>query len=366
MNTIILWFPIRRLYTDRVQRRLPSGLVIFGFFTATGLLFFGYRYLEYVSNREAVSPLEPLINELITGSWTAALLFPLIRLFARRFPITVQTWMSALPLHAGALVLYSVVHTSLMWGSRNVLYPWFGLHQYDYGVMLARYPMEFFNDVFGYALMVSVVYVFDRHVRTAQLEAQLAQARLENLRLQLQPHFLFNALNTISSLVYESPRKADAAIAQLSALLRKTINDADEHLVSLSREVETLELYLNVMRSRFEDKLSVDLRVSPEVEPALVPHLVLQPLVENCIRHGIDPQSNAVTIRLTAERDRDNTRVRIRDFGRGLAGGKLKPGTGISNTTARLKQLYGAEHKLEFEDCEDGGLAVTLAVPYRT
>jgi two-component sensor histidine kinase len=354
------------VYTCFVNRRLRTGLTIFGYFTAVGLLFFGYRYLEYVANREPVSPLEPFINEVLTGAWMAAVLFPFVARFARRFPIQRRNWPARLALHACALVVYSLAHTSLLWGLRSVLYPLFGLRPYDYGIMLARYPMEFFHDVITYTLMVSALYFFDRHVRAAQLEAKLAQARLENLRLQLQPHFLFNALNTISSVVYEDPRKADAMIARLSALLRSTIHDSEAQMVPLHREIETLELYLDIMRQRFEDKLSVDVRVAPEVRQALVPHLLLQPLVENSIRHGVTPQSNAVTVILTAERDGPNTRVRIRDCGQGLSDGKMQRGTGISNTAARLEQLYGEGHSLEFENCEDGGLAVTVAVPYRT
>jgi two-component system LytT family sensor kinase len=166
--------------------------------------------------------------------------------------------------------------------------------------------------------------------------------------------------------VYENPRKADAMIAGLSTLLRTTIHDSEAHVVPLDREIETLELYLDIMRQRFEDKLSVDVRVAPEVRKALVPHLLLQPLVENSIRHGINPLSNAVTVTLTAERDGPNRRVHIRDCGRRLSDGKMRRGTGISNTVARLEQLYGAGHSLEFENCVDGGLAVTVAVPYRT
>jgi len=349
-----------------VNRRLQSGLRIFGFFTCIGLLLFGYRYLEHVSNRESVSAMEPFINEVMTGAWMAALLFPLVARFARRYPVERSNWIMRLPLHGCALLVYSIAHTSLMWGVRNALYPLFRLRDYDYGVMTARYPMEFFHDVITYTLMVSILYVFDRHVRTAQLKAKLAQARLENRRLQLQPHFLFNALNTISSVVYEDPRKADSMIARLSSLLRSTIQDSEAQVVPLDREIETLELYLDIMRQRFEDKLSVDVQIAPEVRKALVPHLLLQPLVENSIRHGIDPRSNAVTVTVTAELNGGRTRLRIRDCGRGIANGKPKRGTGISNTAARLEQLYGGEHSLEFENCEDGGLAVTVAVPYRT
>jgi two-component system, LytTR family, sensor kinase len=349
-----------------VKRRLQSGLTIFAYFTAIGVFLFWYRYLEYVASRVTISPVVPLINELLTGSWMAALLFPLLARFARRFPISRRNWMTRVPLHACALIVYSVAHTSLIWGSRSVLYPLFGFGHYDYGDMLARYPMEFSMDVITYTVTVSILYLFDRHVRTVQLEGKLAQARLENLRLQLQPHFLFNALNTISSVVYEDPRKADALIARLSDLLRATITDSESQEVPLDREVETLELYLEIMRQRFEDRLSIDVHIAEDVRKALVPHLLLQPLVENSIRHGTNPVSNAVTVTVTAERDGPNTRLRVRDFGRGLPKGQLRRGTGISNTRERLQQLYGAGHTLEFENCDDGGLAVTVAVPYRT
>jgi len=349
-----------------VNRRLRSGLIIFAYFTAIGLFFFCYRYLEYVSNGVRVSPFAPLINELFTGAWMAALLFPLVVRFTRRFPVGRRNWFTRLPLHACALIVYSVAHTSLLWGLRNALYPLFGLGHYDYGDMLARYPMEFSMDVITYTVMVSIVYLFDRHIRAAQLEGKLAQARLENLRLQLQPHFLFNALNTISSVVYEDPRKADAMIARLSDLLRATITDSQSQEVPLDREIQTLELYLEIMRQRFEEHLNIEVQIAPEVQKALVPHLLLQPLVENSIRHGANPQSNDVTVTVTAERDGANTRLRIRDFGRGLPKGQLRRGTGISNTVERLQQLYGAGHTLQFENCADGGLAVTVAVPYHT
>jgi two-component system LytT family sensor kinase len=165
----------------RRKSHVPSilGLTIFGYFTAVGLLFFGYRYLEFVSNRETVSPLEPFINEVMTGAWMAALLFPLVARFAWRFPVQRANWLPRLALHACALVTYSMAQTSLQWGLRSALYPLFGLRPYDYGIMAARYPMEF-HDVITYTLMVSILYLFDRHVRAGQLEGKLAQARLEN------------------------------------------------------------------------------------------------------------------------------------------------------------------------------------------
>jgi signal transduction histidine kinase len=331
-----------------VPRRLRTGLTIFGYFTAAGLLFFGYRYLETVSNRERVSPLDPLINELFTGAWMAALLFPLVARFARRFPIHRSNWMTRVPLHVCALAVYSLAHTSLLWLLRPPLHRLFGVGSYDYGVMTARYVMEFCHDCIAYPVIVSILFLFDRQVRAAELEAKLSQARLENLRLQLQPHFLFNALNSISAAVYEDPRKADAMIARLSDLLRRTIADSGAQTAPLVREIETLELYLDVMRQRFEDKLRVDIQISPDVSQALTPHLLLQPLVENCIREN------------------GSTMLRVRDHGRGIPKGAMKRGTGLSNTAERLLQLYGERHRLEFENCADGGLLVTVAFPFQT
>jgi two-component system LytT family sensor kinase len=344
-----------------VPRRVRSAFTAFGFFTAVGLLLFAYRYLDYAARNHPIPVLVPLIEQL-TGAWMAALPFPFLIRFARRYSNLRRTW----PLHLLAMALFSVVHTSLMWLTRSLLFPVFGLGPYDYGIMSFRFPMEFFNDVIVYWIIVSILYLFDHRVQSAQLEGKLATARLQNLRLQLQPHFLFNALNTISSVMYEDPRKADSMISRLSDLLRHTLQDSGEQEVPLENEIRTLELYLEIMRKRFEDNLSVDIRIAPEVERALVPQLLLQPLVENSIRHGVNPLSHAVNITVTAVRQGDSTRLQVRDSGCGLNGGPMKKGTGLSNTAERLRELYGARHQLAFENCDDGGLLVTVAVPFHT
>ncbi len=176
------------------------------------------------------------------------------------------------------------------------------------------------------------------------------------------PHFLFNALNTISSVMYDDPRKADVMVARLGDLLRRSISDSDAQEVPLEREIETLELYLDVMRQRFEDKLQVDFQVAADVRHALVPHLLLQPLVENSIKHGVDPLSHAVSVTITAARHGEATHIAVRDSGRGLPTGKLRKGTGLSNTAERLERLYGTQHKLALENGEGGGLLVTVDV----
>jgi two-component system, LytTR family, sensor kinase len=347
-----------------VNRRTTKGLLVFAFFTAAGLLLFGYRYLEALATRQNVSPLPVLIDQVVTGSWMAAALFPLIARFARRYPIDRLNWITRVPLHLCAVMSYSGVHTSLMWATRSLIYPLLGLERYDYGILRIRYPMEFSLDVIAYSVIVSILYLLDHRVRAAQLEGKLAQVQLENLRLQLQPHFLFNTLNAISTVVYEDPRKADAMIARLAALLRSTL--LNSQLVPLDQEIETLELYLHIMRLRFENELQVKVCLAPDVHKALAPHFLLQPLVENAIRHGKDPTSHAVAIQITAERDGSDTRVRVRDWGRGLPKHGIRRGTGISNTAERLRKLYGSRHRLEFENCDDAGLLVTVVFPYQT
>jgi LytS/YehU family sensor histidine kinase len=301
----------------------------------------------------------------MTGAWFAAPLFVLVARFARRFPFERGHIALRAGLHMAVLVAYSIIHTSLLWVSRVNIYPIVGLGHYDYGTMRARYPMEFFHDAIAYCVAVSIIYLFDSRVRSVQLESKLAAARLENLRLQLQPHFLFNALNTISSVMYESPRKADVMISRLSDLLRSSITDSEAQEVPLEREIETLELYLDIMRQRFEDKLSVEVRIAPDVRRAMVPHLLLQPLVENSIRHGADPRSSAVSVSIVAHRENGATRIAVRDSGRGMPNGRFLRGTGLSNTAERLEKLYGVRHKLAFENCVGGGLLVTVDVPYR-
>ena len=327
-----------------MKGRIHKGLTVFAYFTAIGLLFWGYRYLEHVANRERVSPMATFIDEVMTGAWMAALLFPLVARFARRFPVNRGNWVTRLPLHTGALIVYSLVHTSLLWALRPVLYSLFGFGRYDYGMMTARYPMEFFHDVIAYAVIVSLLYLFDRHVRAAQLETRLTQARLDNLRLQLQPHFLFNALNTISSVVYEDPGKADAMIARLSDLLRTTITDSEvAGGAARSRNGDAGIVSGNHARTirGQPDGGCADRTRGRGMRWCLT--CCLQPLVENSIRHGADPRSNAMSVTVTAVREGAITRLRIRDFGRGLPEGKVRRGTGIT-TRRSVCASFTARH----------------------
>jgi LytS/YehU family sensor histidine kinase len=187
--------------------------------------------------------------------------------------------------------------------------------------------------------------------------------------MQLHPHFLFNTLHTISELVHEDPDAADRMITGLSELLREALVAGNAREVPLRRELELLDLYLDIQQARFGDRLRIDVGVDPSVTEALVPHLSLQPVVENAIRHGLGARADAGHIRIDARQDgaANMLVLQVQDDGRGLgeAGADLHEGIGLGNTRARLQELYGPAHRVDIQDAPGGGAIVTLAIPLR-
>lgn len=356
-------------------RRKRFWLMLFGYFTAHGLLFFTHRYLDELTHGGRSNFRKHLIEEM-AGAYAAALLFPLLLKFARRYRPDRHNWPRRLPLHLMALVCFSITHTTLNGLLRFLLFPVAGLGSYNFGVLSLRYGTEFANVALFYCLFVTIIYLFDhyrrardRDLRTTQLEARLAQAQLEALRLQLQPHFLFNALNTISSVIYEDVELADRMIANLSDLLRLTLRSPPSQEVTLEEELELLDRYLEIMRARFEERLVVNVFVEPGTKDAMVPQLILQPLVENSIKHAADPSSGAVTIDLRARRENGSLLLEISDQGPGMDSNQrpvLHKGVGLSNTAERLSQLYGEAQSLTFASVDRGGLIVRVQFPFHT
>ena len=214
--------------------------------------------------------------------------------------------------------------------------------------------------------------------QAAQLQAQLAEARLAVLSAQLNPHFLFNTLHAVSSLVERDPRGVRRMIARLSELLRVTLEGTNEQEIPLSRELELLRLYLDIMEVRFQGKLTVDVDPDDDVMDALVPSFVLQPLVENAVMHGVSKVDGEGRIELRARRDADDLVITVRDNGPGIPSqsssvpaadhprGPGSGGVGLRTTRARLEQLYGAEHMLSLRPAVDGGTVAEVVLPYHT
>ena len=238
------------------------------------------------------------------------------------------------------------------------------------------FGLGFYIDLIIASLIIIAVHalLYYRRFRASELEqaslkAQLAQAELKTLKMQLHPHFLFNTLHSISSLVLEDPPKANSMIARLGDFLRLTLEESDEQLVTLKKETEFLRCYLEIEQVRFGDRLAVTLDLEPAALFAQVPHLILQPVVENAIQHAIAPRATPGFIKIEARRFNSELRVEVRDSGPGItktAPGLERQGLGLSNVRARLDQVYGPDHHFEIKNGLEGGLTVIMQVPFRT
>jgi LytS/YehU family sensor histidine kinase len=345
----------------------------FGVSTVLVVLRFLYQYLDDLARQIPGTWLARLIEE-VTGGYTASILFVFVIFFALRFRLQRHNWLRRLPVYLLVMIGYSILHTTLMAVTRQAIFPLVGLGKYYYGIMPIRYAMEFASQTMFFWITVAFTHLIahyretrDRELKTAQLEAELAQAQLQTLQSQLQPHFLFNALNTISAVIYEDVQTADAMIARLSNFLRQLLNTSESQEVTLQEELNFLNLYLDIMRPRFEERLNVEFEVESSAQAALVPKLILQPLVENSIKYAADPISGMVNIEVCAVRLNGDLLLHIKDKGPGLQTTQatmFTKGFGLSNTRERLKHLYGEHHEFAFRNVENGGLLIQVKVPF--
>jgi len=316
-------------------------------------------------------PLAARLVEELTAAWGSGLLFFTVRAMARRFRLDRPGRWRALPAHLVALPVLATVHTFWMWGSRTLAFPVVGLGAYNYGEMPWRFFMELPIQVVLYVMATIGVYVTDRardarkrELRNAALESRISQARLENLELRLRPHFLFNALNTISSTMYTDPQAADEMIDHLAVLLRRSLQKQDSHEVPLAEELGFLEHYVSLVRARFGEDVSVTTDVDPTTLDLLVPALILQPLVENAVRHGRTSADGHGRIEISTRREGAKLHLAVRDDGPGEGSGGGGSGLGLSVTAERLELLYGDQHVFR-AGADEHGFLVALTLPAR-
>jgi two-component system LytT family sensor kinase len=295
---------------------------------------------------------------------------------AHRFPIDATGWPRTLGAHALAAVCFSIIHLGGMIGVRAILWPGRMFPSYGSWTSFVQriYLMNLDWALMTYSAIIGVSYALgyyresqSRAIRAAHLEARLAEARLKTLEAELHPHFLFNTLHAISTLVHTQPESADRMISRLSDLLRITFSRSGAACVPLHEELEFLQKYLEIEQTRFQDRLTVDYEIDPDTLDAEVPRLILQPLVENAIKHGVAPRPGPGTISIASRRDGDQLYLVVRDDGVGLSGGtraKLHGGVGLSNTRDRLECLYGTDHALDFFESRPG-LTVEMRLPFR-
>ncbi|MEA2336973.1 MAG: two-component system, LytTR family, sensor kinase [Thermoanaerobaculia bacterium] len=208
----------------------------------------------------------------------------------------------------------------------------------------------------------------DRELRGAQLAAELSRAQLQALKMQLKPHFLFNTLNSISSLMYSDVEMADTMLARLSDFLRLTLDRELDQEVTLSEELEFIRRYLEIEKIRFEDRLTVSVDVGADIGEARVPTLALQPLIENAIHHGIASRPEGGSIAIAARRDAGSLHISVTDDGVGCGSEERHPQEriGLANTRARLERLYGTAQRFTFADSPAGGFVVEMVIPFHT
>jgi two-component system, LytTR family, sensor kinase len=335
--------------------RLRTWLGVFAGWTALALFFAASTSLTYRSTgRPANWSLN--VQRALAEWWLWALLTPLVFALARRFPLQGPRWPRNLAVHAASGLVVAAAKTL---ADRAVFALLTGFWMYLLASTLALHLVLYF----GLVAAAHGVEYYRRSRGRDQLEARLAEARLQLLNVQLQPHFLFNALNTIAELVHEDPETADRMIAALSALLRRTLELGATQTIPLRAEVELLDSYLEIQKARFGDRLQVTVRVAEDAQAVQVPVLLLQPLVENAIRHGLSRHREAGRIAVAARREGGSLVVEVTDDGPGASLDELREGVGLGNTRARLQALYGDRHRLELANVPGGGARVTLSVP---
>jgi sensor histidine kinase YesM len=306
------------------------------------------------------SPARIALYELSVWAYWAALT-PLLFALARRLPLVPFRLRNAL-VHAAIAVPVVILHIVWWIGMTVVMRPYDSMTQTTFSAyfpktFVAQLPFE----LMLYFAVVAVGHIVELRDRALRLEQSLAGARLHALELQLQPHFLFNTLNTVSSLVrMHKEKEAVEVVAGLSDLLRYTLDHAGSGRVPLGRELAMLERYLEIQRVRFEDRLTVTVEVDDEARRASVPTLILQPLAENAVRHGVERSAGPGRIEVRAARRDDMLMMEVFNSGAMIEGPR---GIGLRNTEERLRELYGKNFRFELH-AAGGGVLATIAIPW--
>ena len=310
------------------------------------------------------------ISQWTTWSLLSALIVWIDRRLPVRRDVLLPRFVWHIPLSAVFTVAFSYLHHAGLWLLDAPRDP----SLLAGGVLATSWRVMHRNTTYFYWVIVGVYialdyqrHLKDRAIRTAELERLLSAARLNNLRNQLQPHFLFNALNAISAYVEQKPRRARQMIEQLGDLLRLSLEHSDEQEITLAQEMAFVDRYLKLQAVRFEDRLQVSLVSDPQVLDAFVPPFILQPLVENAVRYAVSVRSCPTRVEIKAWRQNGHVRVRVRDDGPGLPSDwsfDRNAGIGLASIRERLRHLYGPDrHSFDVTPEPGGGVRVELSLP---
>ena len=357
-------FAVRLNKSLRSRRGWAKLAIIFGCFTVFGAIYIPQMYFFNIAARNPLPWPIALINNFIPYyAW--AVLTPAVLWCGSRLPIERPHLLRNSTIHIVLSVVFAILQTSIFW----VFNGWLILNNPLNPLPPFRFMISAItNDTLVYWMIIAIHHAICYFRKYKDREYRLVQAQLQALKAQLHPHFLFNTLNAISELVYRDPDRAERAIGELSDLLRITLGKKAAEEVALKDELEFLEKYVSLHRMLIEDRFKVEMRIDPEALDASVPDLILQPLVENAIRHGIALSSRRGQIEISAERHNGSLRLVVRDNGPGLAADWQKAANkkiGLSNTRARLERMYGKQHRFELDSSPGGGVRVSLEIPFK-
>lgn len=361
--------------SSSARRRLTSALLLLAAWTVPAVISAGQTYLLLASEGTPLAFGRSLAIQLPLW-WFWAVLTPVIAWLLRRWPLERGGSGVAFVIHLLAALTAAVGHSALIaYVTRALVPPRAGeavqpYQTWFFGFMRSRFQFELLTYVLVLLGLLAVTWyrrLQERDLAASRLQAQLSQAELLALKMQLHPHFLFNTLHAISVLIRENPTAAQRTVTLLGDLLRSTLATAGVQEVTLGEELKFLERYLQIEEIRFQDRLTVRFEIDPAVEAALVPNLILQPLVENAVRHAVEPRPGPGAVVVRARREGEALELAVLDDGPGVSEEPTPRGNGIglSTTRARLEGLYGREGELRLDQRPEGGLAVLVRLPFQ-
>jgi two-component system LytT family sensor kinase len=358
--------PVAAIPNDNPLRPTRSGWVLYAVLALLFGVYLGINQIVDLRGHIEIAAWKPLVWE-ISSVISIFVLIPFIVRFERRFRLDARPRWHALVPHVCAAVVFSALHIAGMLILRYLAYAVAGQH-YDYGNLPVRAFYELQKDLITYIVILGAIFANREFqirrtadLRAAELAAELSQARLKHLTAQIEPHFLFNALNAISNRMHENVDAADRMISDLGSLLRAAY-DSDSHvLVPLGRELEWLRGYASMMTERFRGQLSFELNVAPGLDAIEVPRLLLQPLVENALKHGLATGRGNLSVDVS--RQGNMLHYSISDDGIGIDDTTIRPGTGLSNVQRRLDLLFPGTHVFTLAARQPKGTVVSLSFP---
>ena len=355
--------------SDFIKRRGLAWALIFTGWTLIVVTFSVQAYVFAVARGRQDSYWHEFI--LASSEWyTWAALTPLVLFLCRRFRIASQNWPRAVLLHLIAGIAISFLQLAIQVRLNYIINPGYKMGYWRVLYFFATFKGHI--NLLTYWVIVALnhgIYYYQqsraRELAWSRMEADLANAQLQVLNMQLHPHFLFNTLNSIATLISEDPQAARQMVLKLSELLRASLSKIDQPAVPLQQELELLECYISIEQTRFRDRLTIEKEIDSAALECEVPTMILQPLVENAVRHGIAKHKQADRISIVAQRANGRLLLEVRNRIGSVENNGSPParGIGLSNTRARLEQLYNGQHSFAIANREGGGAVVKLSLP---